>query len=128
MYRWFAWNILFRLHERAKGHDTFRYLREMETTDSFTMPQLEELRARKLRDLIEDACAHVPYFRLCMRKGRLDPTRIREPKDLALLPLMRKADVRENREVLRSDIAGKLSSFTTGGSTGEPLIFDLSKR
>jgi phenylacetate-CoA ligase len=128
MYRWFAWNILFRLHERAKGHATFRYLREMETADSFTMPQLEELRARKLRDLIEYACAHVPYFRMCMRKGSLEPAGIREPKDLALLPLMRKADVRQNRELLRSDIAGNLSSFTTGGSTGEPLIFDLSKR
>jgi phenylacetate-CoA ligase len=30
--------------------------------------------------------------------------------------------------LLRSEIAGKLSSFTTGGSTGDPLIFDLSKR
>ena len=41
---------------------------------------------------------------------------------------MRKADARANREALRSDIAGKLSSFTTGGSTGDPLIFDLAKR
>jgi phenylacetate-CoA ligase len=41
---------------------------------------------------------------------------------------MRKADVRQNRDSLRSDIAGKLSSYTTGGSTGEPLIFDLAKR
>src|SRR3954451_14523097 len=41
---------------------------------------------------------------------------------------MRKADARANREALRSDIAGKLASFTTGGSTGEPLIFDLAKR
>jgi phenylacetate-CoA ligase len=112
----------------AKGHDTFRFLREMEMADSFTEPELEELRARKLQDLIEYAYAHVPYFRTRMKEAGLEPAAVREPQDLALLPLMRKADVRRNRELMRSDIAGKLSSFTTGGSTGEPLIFDLSKR
>jgi phenylacetate-CoA ligase len=128
MYRWLVWNILFRLHERAKGHATFRILREMETADSFSESDLEDLRARKLQDLVEYAYAHVPYIRMRMREAGVEPAQIREPGDLALLPLMRKADVRQNRELLRSDIAGKLSSFTTGGSTGEPLIFDLSKR
>lgn len=128
MYRWLVWNILFRLHERAKGHATFRFLREMETADSFSGSELEDLRARKLQDLVEYAYAHVPYVRMRMREAGVEPTQIREPGDLALLPLMRKADVRQNRALLRSNIAGKLSSFTTGGSTGEPLIFDLSKR
>jgi len=128
MNRWVRWNIFFRLHERAKGHATFRFLHEMEAADSFTESQLEELRARKLQDLIGYAYIHVPYFRMRMREIGVEPAWIREPKDLALLPLMRKADVRQNRELLRSDIAGTLSSFTTGGSTGEPLIFDLSKR
>jgi phenylacetate-CoA ligase len=36
--------------------------------------------------------------------------------------------VRKQRENLRSELAGKLAPFTTGGSTGDPLIFDLSKR
>jgi phenylacetate-CoA ligase len=128
MNRWLVWNILFRLHEQAKGHATFRFLREMEAADSFTESELENVRARKLQDLIEYAYAHVPYVRMRMREAGVEPSRIREPKDLALLPLMRKADVRQNRELLRSDIARKLSSFTTGGSTGEPLIFDLAKR
>jgi phenylacetate-CoA ligase len=128
MYRWFRWNILFRLHEQAKGHATFRYLREMEQADSLSQSQLEELQSRKLSGLIEYAFAHVPYIRNVMRQRVLDPTCIRHPKDLALLPLMRKADVRQNRELLRSDIARKLASFTTGGSTGDPLIFDLAKR
>ena len=128
MYRWLVWNVLFRLHERAKGHDTFRMLREMELADRFTEAQLEECRRQKLRDLIEYSYAHVPYIRSGMQKAGLAPGDIRDVADLARLPLMRKADVRQNREALRSDVARKLSSFTTGGSTGEPLIFDLSKR
>src|SRR5271166_5155732 len=128
MYRWLVWNLIFRLHERAKGHDTYRFLREMEAADTCSEAELHELQRRKLQDLIEYAYRHVPYYQSRMRQFGITPSDIREPADLARLPLMRKADVRQNRESLRSDIAGKLSSFTTGGSTGEPLIFDLSKR
>jgi phenylacetate-CoA ligase len=128
MYRWLVWNVLFRLHERAKGHDTYRFLRDMEAADRASGKELEELRRRKLRDLIEYSFAHVPFVRTRMTEAGCLPSDIREPRDLTRLPLMRKADARANREALRSDIAGKLSSFTTGGSTGDPLIFDLAKR
>lgn len=128
MYRWLVWNILFRLHEQAKGHATFRMLREMEAADSFSESELEKLRADKLHDLIGYVHAHVPYFQTRMREAGVVPAQIRESIDLARLPLMRKADVRQNRAQLRSDIAGRLAAFTTGGSTGEPLIFDLAKR
>jgi phenylacetate-CoA ligase len=128
MHRWLVWNVLFRLHERVKGHATFQYLRDMEAADALSAPELENLQAKRLQDLITYAHAHVPYFQMRLREAGLDPSQIRHPRDLALLPLMRKADVRQNRTLLRSDIAGKLASFTTGGSTGEPLIFDLAKR
>jgi phenylacetate-CoA ligase len=128
MRRWLSWNVFFRLHEVLKRHDTFRMLDEMETADRFSEAELEELRRRKLRALIEYSYAHVPYVRTRMQAAGLTPADLREPADLVRLPLMRKADVRQNRAALRSDIARELSSFTTGGSTGEPLIFDLAKR
>jgi phenylacetate-CoA ligase len=128
MHRWLVWNVFFRVHERLKGHATYRFLREMEAADHFSAAELEEWQRRKLRDLIEHCYTHVPYVRTRMVQAGVGPDDIRDARDLALLPLMRKADVRANREALRSDIAGKLSSFTTGGSTGDPLIFDLAKR
>src|SRR5687767_2185055 len=128
MYRWLAWNVVFRAHEWAKGHATFAILREMEAADRLTASQLYALRGRKLQDLIEYCYAHVPYIRAQMNDSGLLPSQIRQPDDLRLLPLMRKADVRNNRTALRSEIAPDLSSFSTGGSTGEPLLFDLGKR
>jgi phenylacetate-CoA ligase len=128
MHRWFIWNVLFRLHERAKGHDTYRFLQEMEAADRLPGDALETLRREKLRDLIAYTYAHVPFVKTRMDEAGLTVSDIRGPEDLKRLPLMRKADVRENREALRSKIAGKLGSFTTGGSTGDPLIFDLAKR
>jgi phenylacetate-CoA ligase len=128
MRRWFIWNVLFRLHEQAKRHDTYRFLREMEKADCLSREDLAELQCRKLRDLIDYTAVHVPYVKARLAEVGMSPSDIREPADLVRFPLMRKADARANRQALRSDIAGKLASFTTGGSTGDPLIFDLGKR
>jgi phenylacetate-coenzyme A ligase PaaK-like adenylate-forming protein len=128
MYRWFAWNILFRLHEWVKGHPTFQILDEMESADRLSISELKQLRAQKLRAFLDYCYAHVPYVKTCMQAADIQPSQIREPEDLVRLPLMTKAVVRKHRESLRSDIAGRLAPFTTGGSTGDPLIFDLSKR
>src|SRR5215471_5926029 len=105
MRRWFTWNVLFRLHELAKGHDTYTMLRDMEAADRLSAAELAELQRRKLRELIEYSFAHVPYVRNRMTEAGLTPADVRGPEDLCRLPLMRKSDVRENRTALRSDIA-----------------------
>lgn len=125
--RWLVWNILFPLHERAKGHPTFRILKEMEAADLLTTVELQELQATKLRRLLDYGYSHVPYVRRIMEDAGIGPCDVRGPADLLQLPLMRKADVRKNRQNLRSRSAGKLISFSTGGSTGEPLLYDLPK-
>jgi len=126
--RWIAWNVLFRLQESLKGHATFSILKEMERADRLSREELEQLQAARLQDLVSYCYAHVPYVRNLMCEAGVAPSDIRGPRDLARLPLMRKADVRKNRALLHSGAAGKLSSLSTGGSTGEPLIFDISRR
>jgi len=128
MYRWLAWNVLFRLHEWGKGHPTYQILREMEAADRLSPSGLEDLCAKKLRSLIGYCYAHVPYVRFRMQEAGIEPVQICGPRDLVRLPLMTKADVRKHRQSLRSDVGGRLSPMATGGSSGEPLIFDISKR
>jgi phenylacetate-coenzyme A ligase PaaK-like adenylate-forming protein len=128
MYRWIVWNIVFPLHERLKGHRTYQFLREMEAADHLSPTELEELRRNKLRDLIDYCYSNVPYVKMQMRQAGLQPADIRDARDLIRLPLLTKADVRKHRESLHSVTAGELSTIATGGSTGEPLIFDISKR
>lgn len=127
MHRWLVWNVFFPLHERIKGHPSFRILKEMEAADFLTRQEIDQLRATKLQELVKYAHTHVPYVKNVMRQAGLQPTDIQGPADLRQLPLMRKADVRKHREEMRSDTAGGLTSFSTGGSTGEPLLFDLPK-
>lgn len=127
MHRWLVWNVLMPIHEGMKGHPSFRILKELEAASVLDSAGMAELRAAKLRKLIQYAFENVPYVRRNMDAAGLKVSDIQSPEDLRKLPLMRKADVRANREAMRSKIAGKLTQFSTGGSTGEPLIYDLPK-
>ncbi len=127
MHHWLVWNFVFPLQERVKGHPTLRILKQMEEADRLSAAGLEELQQRKLKNFIEYCYLHVPYVKTQMEKAGVLPADIRTAADLAQLPVMTKSDVRRHRSELRSDIAPRLSPFSSGGSTGEPLIFDISK-
>jgi phenylacetate-CoA ligase len=128
MYRTLATNVLFRLHEWAKRHPTYAILAEMEAADRMSAFELEQLRRAKLQRFVDYCYTHVPYVRRSMQGAGIGPGRIQTPEDLAIFPFMNKAEIRRNRQELQSDVAGKLASRATGGSTGNPLIFDISKR
>jgi phenylacetate-CoA ligase len=128
MRRWLAWNVWFRLQEFAKGHDTLRMLQDMERAERLSPDQFADLQRERLRGLIASAAAHVPYVRRQLADLKIDPREIRDAADLPRLPLLTKADIRAHRAELRSETATHLSPFTTGGSTGEPLVFDLGKK
>ena len=128
MRRWLVWNVLFRLHEAAKGHPTYRMLKAMEDSDRLSSLDLEKLRRDKLQQFLDYCYLNVPYVTEVMRQVGVHPRDMPRLEDLALLPLMTKADARRNRDNLRSRKAKDLRSFATGGSTGTPLIFNVAKR
>lgn len=126
LHRWLVQNIVFPAQELAKGHPTLRILAEMESADALTPAGLRELRDAKLQEFIAYTFRHVPYVRKVMLHSGLEPSDIRSPADLVRLPLLGKADIRRHRLELRSELRKTFVAFSTGGSTGEPLLFDLS--
>jgi phenylacetate-CoA ligase len=128
MRRWIARNIFFRAQEACKRHRTFEMLREMEASERLSPAAFAEVCDAKLRDLIGYAYGHVGFIRARMQSLGLQPEDFRTSADISKLPVMTKGDVRSNRSALQSDIAGRLAHFSSGGSTGEPLIFDIAKR
>src|SRR5215471_15926253 len=128
MHRWLARKVMFPVHERLKGHPTYEILRDMEAADTMTEAELKEVSSARLRNLIQYSFEHVPYMRARMEEYGVRPGQIQSAEDLVRLPVIRKSDIRSNRGQLRSTVAKKLVQYSTTGSTGDPLLFDISKR
>lgn len=93
--------------------------------------RLEELRSVKLGRLLRHAYDNVPFHRRRFRELGLRPEDIRTPADLAALPVMTKADLRDlpPSETTAGNIAlsGCVDSATSG-STGFPLRVFFTRR
>ena len=123
LYTSFVSGVIFPIQERLKKHDSVRIRREMEASQWWPREQILALQAKRLRALLMDVGAHVPYYRDLFNRVGFDPAGMSSVTDLQALPLLTKSDIRAHSEALRADDAKGLARFNTGGSSGEPLIF-----
>lgn len=127
LYTQFVSRALFPLHERLKGHSTVNVFRSMERSQWLSPSQLKQLQLRRLREFLVRIGNDVPYYRELFASLDFNPAGLESLQDLQRLPLSCKADIRGNMERLRAENAGTLEKFSTGGSSGEPLIFYRGK-
>jgi len=119
--------VIYPAHERACGRPTFGYLRELEASQWLDRAGIEALQMRKLGELLRVCRDHSPWHAerigtagLCLDEGAPPLT----VADLRRLPLMDKADAAANRErIVWSGVPGGAYRYTTGGSSGAPLVF-----
>lgn len=127
----FLYPILFRhfaypLALYAKSRPTFLFLREREKSQYFSFEEIEDLQLRKLRLVLENANAHVPFYRETFKSIGFVPGDMTSLEEFKKLDFFTdKETVRDNTEAFISEICdrSKLSWHRTGGSTGEPLHF-----
>ena len=119
--------VLFPLHERLKQHSTVRALKSLERSQWLSRAELETLQVENLRGFLARIGRDVPYYRELFRSTGFEAGKVRSVQDLQCLPLTGKADIRQHSDQLKADNAGPLERFSTGGSTGEPLIFYRGK-
>ena len=132
MMPWLSRRIIYPLQERAVGRPTFQYLKELEQSQWLSRSELENLQARKLNRLLLTALEHSPWHSLRIQQAGLE-RQVREGSvglhDLTRLPLMDKRDARENVDrIVWKGVPGGAFKYTTGGSSGEPLIFYFGRQ
>ena len=123
----FVSGVVFPLQERLKKHDSVARRRALEKSQWWSTDEIERFRVGRLRNFLLDVATHVPYYRDLFAEIRFDPRSVESLADLARIPLLDKPRIRANLEHLRSDDAGTLQRYNTGGSSGEPLIFYMGK-
>ena len=123
---WFARNV-FRAQEAAMQRPTFSVLAELERTQWLSREAMLDYQTGHLNVLLQTALAHSPWHAARLHAaGLAEAVRAGAvlPSDLARLPTMDKRDARDNVEQLVwRAVPGGVFPYTTGGSSGEPLIF-----
>jgi phenylacetate-CoA ligase len=119
--------VLFPVHERLKGHDSVALRRELEQSQWWAPERLQEIQLERLRGFLSRVGQHVPYYRDLFGRSGFDSADVRSIADLHALPFVDKAAIRANVEALKSERAGKLGKYNTGGSSGEPLVFFMGR-
>jgi phenylacetate-CoA ligase len=126
-----ARRVVYPLQERALRRPTFAYLADLERSQWFTREAIEELQRDKLLGLLRGALDHCSWHAQRIRaSGLADEVERGELTldDLRRLPTMTKADAREHGEAMRwSDVPGGTFRYNTGGSSGEPLVFQFGR-
>lgn len=119
--------VLLPLHERLVGRRTFAMLAELERTQWWPREKLLDLQLARLRRLVETALTRTAaYGRLAGRDPSWRPESL---DDLTRLPLLDKDTIRANLDGLCNRAApGGVFRKTTGGSTGDPLVFYMDRQ
>ncbi|MEF8982859.1 phenylacetate--CoA ligase family protein [Thiohalorhabdus sp.] len=123
-------HLLLPLHERLRGRETIGHYRHLRANEGGSPEALAVQREAKLQALADHCLAQVPFYR-----ERLRAAGIASGADLTLdrlgdLPPLERAEIREHlADLCAVDHRGELIRYTTGGSTGAPLVFytDLRK-
>lgn len=128
LYTAFVSSVLFPLHEQLKHHDSVALRRQMEDLQWWPAERIAAFQLKRLRDLLQDVAANVPYYRDLFQQLGFDPASVQSTADLQHLPFLTKTTIRANTEALKHSHAQGLARFNTGGSSGEPLIFYIGTK
>jgi phenylacetate-CoA ligase len=119
--------MLYRLHWRLRARtrpfDLWQGLALVEKSQRWPRAQLDEMRDRKLVALVKRMYEASPHYRVLMDERQVRPADIRGAQDLAKLPVITKAILRDHAAALRTRGLSddKVEVGVTGGTTGAPM-------
>lgn len=126
MYGTFYRHVLFPLFEGAvKGRRTVEHLRQFEESQWWPLDRHHAAQLQALQKLVRHAWDNCPYYHHEWEQRGLYPSRLQSFTDLHAWPLTRRDTIRQHRASMRTTARCQLISKSTGGSSGEPLHFDL---
>jgi phenylacetate-CoA ligase len=119
-------NFLFPIFDRiVKRRHTTRYWRLAEESQWWSNAALQSKQLQDLKSIVGYAYEHCDYYRRTWTEHGLKLEQLQSLEDFYRWPVLTREHVRENRLGLQSSTIKKRLTKTTGGSTGEPLEFDL---
>lgn len=128
IYESFLRNLAYPMKQRLTGGQTLAHLKELDHSQWLPPEELQALQWKKLQELLSFAYQNCPYYGESFSKLGFTPSDIQQPQDFQRLPVLSKADIRENVDgMIAPSQRDHLIPIRTGGSTGEPLKVYLNR-
>ncbi len=119
--------LIYPLQEKLLNRPTFSYLKSLEKSQWYSRKELEALQLQKLQALLTTAKAHCPWHSRRIIEAGIDPESLTFA-DFKKMPLMTRADAQlHGQEMTWQNVPGGVFRYTTGGSSGQPLIFNFGR-
>lgn len=109
-----------------KGRRTVAYWQRAEAAQWRSRSVLEQEQLTALQNLLHHAATTCPYYQQEWAALGLDPAQVSSLADFRRWPLITRETIRANRLTMRTDLPLLRMTKSTGGSSGEPLQFDLN--
>ncbi len=105
-----------------RGEYTFRYIKQFEKSERYSLNKIQDLQLSKVRKLLSHALLHSEHYKKMFIEHNVNPIEINSFDDLLLVPELTKDHLRYNqKEILVNNCRETLSQKTTGGSTGQAV-------
>ena len=119
--------LIYPLQEKLLNRPTFPYLESLEKTQWYSRADIEALQLQKLQTLLKTAKEHSPWHAARIESSAINLDAI-SFEELRKLPIMTRADAQQHgHEMAWPDVPGGSFRYTTGGSSGSPLIFNFGR-
>ena len=107
-------HVLLPLFDRViKRRKTLTYWHELEQSQWLSRAEHESRQLVALRDLLNHAAAHCPFYRDEWQRRGLSPASIHSLTDLTAWPVIDRAMIREHRSAMRSTVPSQLITKAT---------------
>jgi phenylacetate-CoA ligase len=117
-------HLVYKPLQYLRKQDISTFYKEMVANQYKSLADIEDIRNRKLRNIVNSAYENLYYYREIFDKLGIKPNAIENIDDLQKLPVLSKRDVLENeKSLISSHCKEKLYTRKTGGSTGMTLHF-----
>jgi len=109
----------------SQGRTLQQNMQELLQTQWLEPEELAQIQLDKLKNLLEHAYQHVPFYQQHFQKVGLHPHDIKSLADFQQIPSVTRQDIKSNPELFMATnfSPAELRVGLTGGSTGEPLQF-----
>lgn len=125
---WVVRHVNYPAHERLRGRRTLPEMRALAEIATWPAESVQRECAARLRSLLRFAADNLPYYAELLAQRGVKPEADDPYAELAKLPVLHKADIREHaKQMVYPRVGGGLQPCVSGGTTGDTLHFYIDR-